>query len=243
MKKEIFARSEVLERAGVADRTLAAWEELRLVRADGATNGGVPFYTRAACDRIVQIRKLVDLGYGPAAIAKIVKKVGLPGPEGAAADKARTKEYLTVGGLAERIGTSPRAIKHWEDKGIIEPDMRSEGGFRLYADHWVFLCKLILDLQLFGYTLDEIQAVSGLFRDFLAIEADPAVFSRAETARKLAEMEAKIDALFAKMGLLKEGIERWETLLKKKRKEIRRLKEENAKSPRVYAEKERTGHD
>jgi DNA-binding transcriptional MerR regulator len=239
MKKEIFSRTEVLERAGVADKTLAAWEGTKLIRADGATNGGVPFYTRTAFDRIVQIRKLVDLGYGPEAIAKIVKKVGLPRGEGAAAEKAKSREYLTVGGLAERIGTSPRAIKHWEDKGIIEPDMRSEGGFRLYADHWVYLCKLILDLQLFGYSLEEIKVVSGLFRDILAIETDPSVFSPAETARKLDEMLARIDALFAKMNLFKQGIERWEDLLKKKRKEIHRLKDENAKSPRAHSIKDR----
>jgi DNA-binding transcriptional MerR regulator len=239
VKKEIFSRTEVLERAGVADKTLAAWEGTKLIRADGATNGGVPFYTRTAFDRIVQIRKLVDLGYGPEAIAKIVKKVGLPRGEGAAAEKAKSREYLTVGGLAERIGTSPRAIKHWEDKGIIEPDMRSEGGFRLYADHWVYLCKLILDLQLFGYSLEEIKVVSGLFRDILAIETDPSVFSPAETARKLDEMLARIDALFAKMNLFKQGIERWEDLLKKKRKEIHRLKDENAKSPRAHSIKDR----
>jgi DNA-binding transcriptional MerR regulator len=240
MKKEIFSRSEVLERAGVADKMLAGWEELKLVRADGATNGGIPFYTRSALERVVQIRKLIDLGYGPEAIAKIVKKVGLPRAEGAAAEKGRSKEYLTVGSLSERIGTSPRTIKHWEDKGIIEPDMRSEGGFRLYADHWIYLCKLILDLQLFGYSLEEIKAVSGLFRDFLAVDADPAVFSRAETERKLDEMMAKIDALFAKMGLLKEGIDRWEDLLKKKRKEIHRLKDESAKSSRSHSAKDRS---
>lgn len=233
MKKEIFARAEVLARAAVDDKTLAGWEKRKLVRADGATSGGVPFYTQAALDRILQIRKLVDLGYGPEAIAKIVKKVGLPGPAGEASKKAASKEYLTVGALAERIGTSPRAIKHWEDKGIIEPDMRSEGGFRLYADHWVYLCKLILDLQLFGYSLDDIKVNSGLFRDFLAVAADPETYGRAETARKLDVMTARIEALFEKMGLLKEGIARWEDLLKKKRKEIQRLKEDNAKSRRA----------
>jgi len=239
MKKEIFARGEVLAQAGIDEKTLAAWEERKLVRAGGSTNGGVPLYTQAALDRIIQIRKLVDLGYGSEAIAKIVKKVGLPGPDGGGVKKTPSKEYLTVGALAERIGTSPRAIKHWEDKGIIEPDMRSEGGFRLYADHWVYLCKLILDLQLFGYALEEIKLSSGLFRDFLAIEADPAVFSRSETARKLDEMSAKIEALFEKMGLLKEGIERWEDLLKKKRKEIQRLKDDNAKSRRAHAVQEK----
>ena len=45
----------------------------------------------------------------------------------------KNNSYLTVGNLADKIGVSPRTIKHWEDKGIIEPDMRSDGGFRLYS--------------------------------------------------------------------------------------------------------------
>jgi len=68
---------------------------------------------------------------------------------------AKLKKHLTIGGLAKRVGVSARNIKHWEDKGIIEPDMRSEGGFRLYSQVFVYLCDLIKDLQLFGYKTGE----------------------------------------------------------------------------------------
>ena len=42
-------------------------------------------------------------------------------------------------------------------------------------------------------------------------------------------MQKAIENLFAKMNLLKEGISRWEELLKKKKKEIVNLKNKNVK--------------
>ena len=109
--------------------------------------------------------------------------------------------------------------------------MRTEGGFRLYPESYVFLCQLIRDLQLFGYTLEEIKAVSDDVRDFLAIEADLDAFPRAEVETKLEAMLAAIEALHEKMKLLEEGVDRWEDLLKKKKKEILGLKAKNRKRP------------
>ena len=44
-------------------------------------------------------------------------------------------------------------------------------------------------------------------------------------------MLGEIKILFGKMDLFKEGIRRWEELLKKKRKEILSLKDKNLKRP------------
>ena len=150
--------------------------------------------------------------------------------------------YLTVGGLADRSGVSPRTIKHWEDKGVIEPDMRTEGGFRLYSESYVFLCQLIRDLQLFGYTLEEIKTVSDEVRDFLAIQADLEVFPKSVVDSKLAAMLGKIQDLYDRMKLLKEGIARWEDLLKKNKKDIRGLRNRNRKrqGPDEVTEKGKT---
>src|SRR4030066_336204 len=106
-------------------------------------------------------------------------KAGVPA-DGHGRKRAPDKDhFLTVGNLAERSGVSPRTIKHWEDKGIIEPDMRTEGGFRLYSESYVFLCQLIRDLQLFGYTLEEVKVVSDEVRDFMSFEDDLASFPQA----------------------------------------------------------------
>jgi hypothetical protein len=91
---------------------------------------------------------------------------------------------------------------------------------------------LIKDLQLFGYSLEEIKVISDLFRDYVAINNNLNVYSREENARKLDEMLEKIQILFEKMRLLKEGIDRWEDLLRKKKKEVMSLIEQNQKRAR-----------
>jgi DNA-binding transcriptional MerR regulator len=174
------------------------------------------------------ISKLTQLGYGEKEIQKIIKKIGFPKPENSGSKKDG-QHLLTVGDLAERTGLSPRTIKHWEDKGIISPDTRSDGGFRLYSQGYIFLCNLIKDLQLFGYSLEEIKVVSDYFRDFSVMHKDITAFNKTETAEKIETLLKAIEALSAKMKEFKQGIERWEGLLKKKKKEIGELKKKNQK--------------
>ncbi|NOR14829.1 MAG: MerR family transcriptional regulator [Candidatus Aminicenantes bacterium] len=237
MKKAMFPREEPLERVGISEDELKRWEQKKLIHPVGKTADKIDFYTKAAGDRIEHIKKLLDLGYQPEHILKIIKKVGLPQGQEKKGRPEKIHEFLTVGGLAERVGISPRAIKHWEDKGIIEPDMRSEGGFRLYSETYIHYCQLIKDLQLFGYSLEEIKIISDLFRDFLAINSDISSFSFDETSRKLVTMTGKIKEFENKVKLFKDGMERWERLLKKKKKEISGLKTQNEKLPNLPGKK------
>lgn len=229
MNKDIFPLDELAGRSGIPAERLAEWAKAKLLRPDGYADDKTPLYGPDGLERAGLIRRLADLGYGTDEIAKIVKKVGLPQDRGGRKKDSGQGKYLTVGNLAERSGVSPRTIKHWEDKGIIEPDMRTEGGFRLYSGSYVVLCQLIRDLQLFGYTLEEIKAISDDVRTLLEIETDPAAFPAPEVEKRLAALNEAIEALFAKMKLLEEGIDRWQDLLKKKRKDIAALRAKNKK--------------
>jgi DNA-binding transcriptional MerR regulator len=229
MNKDVLTLDDLALKVGVAPDLLAAWTKAKLLKPDGFGDGKAPLFAAGSLERVAHIRRLADLGYGTDEILKIIKKVGLP-HDGRGRKRATDKDrFLTVGNLAERSGVSPRTIKHWEDKGIIEPDMRTEGGFRLYSESYVFLCQLIRDLQLFGYTLDEVKAVSDDVRTLLAIEAAPNSFPRPEAEKKLEAMLVAIQGLFDKMKLLEEGIERWEDLLKKKRKDVLAVQAKNRK--------------
>lgn len=224
MAKRIFTLNEFLQQVGITQEILTQWEKMKMLIPAGTTDGDVPFYSDEQLDVAERIQQLSALGYELPEVQKIIKKVGLPKTAGKRSGQSSPEKYLTVGSLAEQVGVSPRTIKHWEDKGIIEPDTRSDGGFRLYAEHYIFFCKLIKDLQLFGYSLDEIKMISDLFRDFLSIQDNLDVYAAAETEQKMDMMLTEIDALFDKITLFKEGIERWESLVKKKKKEIVSLK-------------------
>jgi DNA-binding transcriptional MerR regulator len=229
MKKTIFVRDELMEDARVTAKTLKEWEGLQLLKPDGFTKDQTPFYSKKTLERIKHIKGLLELGYGIKDIHKIIKGVGIPKVFDAQNKKAVLNKFLTVGDLANRVGLSSRAIKHWENKGIIEPDMRSKGGFRLYSEIYIYLCNLIKDLQLFGYTLEEIKEISDLFRYFLAIKNDLNAYSKEENTETINKMLEHIQALFDRMKLMREGMERWEDLLKSKRKEVMGFKNRNQK--------------
>jgi len=229
IEKLIFVKDELMEEAGIPAKTLKEWERLQLLKPDGSTKGRVPFYSKDTLERIQHIKGLLELGYRIEDIHKIIKKVGVPKAFPNQNKKTKLNKFLTVGDLADRIGVSPRAIKHWEDKGVIEPDMRSEGGFRLYSEIYIYLCNLIKDLQLFGYSLEEIKEISDLFRYFLTIKNDLEAYSKENNTSTLTKMLKHIQTLFERMRLMKEGMERWEDLLKKKKKEIMGLKNQNQK--------------
>ncbi len=134
MSNDVLSLEDLALKAGVPADRLAEWSKAKLLKPDGFSDEKAPLFAPASLDRVAHIRRLADLGYGTDEIAKIVKKVGLPREDRGRKKGAEKAKFLTVGNLAERSGVSPRTIKHWEDKGIIGPDMRTEGGFRLYPD-------------------------------------------------------------------------------------------------------------
>jgi DNA-binding transcriptional MerR regulator len=231
MEKDILTKLDLLRNTGIAEVDLDSWIKEKIIRPAGFTGEKEPLFATDVLERVDSLRKLAELGYGLLEIHKIMKKVGLPKDGNGRKPGPEKDRYFTVGQLAERSGVSPRTIKHWEDKGIIEPDMRTEGGFRLYPEAYVMVCQLVRDLQLFGYTLEEIKDVSDDVRGMLALEADVEAFAKPEAEEKLANVLREIHALFDRMKLFREGVDRWEDLLKKKRKEILGLRARNQKRP------------
>ncbi|MBN2414726.1 MerR family transcriptional regulator [bacterium] len=232
MGGHIYIRDEFLERIGVDSGTLETWEQLKLVIPSGYTDDNIPCYSEDSIERVLHIQKLQELGYEPEEINKIVRKVGLPGRADGKDEDKKAGQYLTVGNLAEQVGVSPRTIKHWEDKGIIEANMRSAGGFRLYSEVYVYLCKLLLDLQLFGYSLDEIKTVSDYFREFLDIQKQHPVMNPDVTMARLDAFLEQIAQLSEKISKFKDGIQRWDELLKKRKKEIAGIRNQIEKRER-----------
>ena len=65
---------------------------------------------------------------------------------------------LKVGELARKTGKSTRAIHLYEELGLLNPAVRSKGGFRLYSSRAVERLEWIQKLQDMGFSLTEIKA-------------------------------------------------------------------------------------
>lgn len=70
------------------------------------------------------------------------------------------KSRLKVGELARKTGKSVRALRLYEELGLLEPH-RSGGGFRLYGPDQVTRVDWIAKLQDLGFSLAEIQTLQG----------------------------------------------------------------------------------
>lgn len=69
-----------------------------------------------------------------------------------------SEAYLQIGEVAERTGVTQRTLRFYEEKGLLKPPSRMEGGFRLYSEDDVKRVEQIRRLQdLLGVTLAEIK--------------------------------------------------------------------------------------
>lgn len=229
MKGPIFTLAEAAKEIGVDQETLGDWVKSKVVAPSVMANRSDPLFGPADLQQLNQIKHLQEIGYDLAEIRKIAKKVGLPQPEAKLKKQREVTNYLTVGELAERTKLNTRTIKHWEERGIFEPASRSEGGFRLYSKEHILFCRLISDLQLFGYTLEEIKEVADLLRIFDVIQNGKFSGSDEQTVNQLDEMSARIISLFSRMEELTKGVARWRKLLREKRSEILTLRKKQLK--------------
>jgi DNA-binding transcriptional MerR regulator len=77
-----------------------------------------------------------------------------PGPE-----RAEGQALLKIGEVAERVGLSLRTIRFYEEEGLVVPDGRTEGGFRLYSKRAVNRLELIKRMKPLGFSVEEMVEV------------------------------------------------------------------------------------
>jgi DNA-binding transcriptional MerR regulator len=82
---------------------------------------------------------------------------------------------LKVGELAKRTGKTVRAIHLYEELGLLQPSVRSKGGFRLYSLRAAKRIEWIQKLQDLGFSLTEIKA---FLRDWEDSETAPKAMDR-----------------------------------------------------------------
>ena len=73
-------------------------------------------------------------------------------------ERDRSEPCLQIGEVAERTGVTQRTLRFYEERGLLKPPTRMEGGFRLYSEDDIGRVEQIKQLQsLLGLTLAEIK--------------------------------------------------------------------------------------
>lgn len=82
-------------------------------------------------------------------------------------------EDLTIGQLAQQTGVSRKAIRLYEEKGLILPSIkRSEGNYRVYNQEHVFCINGIKQLRSLGVSLEEMKDLIVIFEKN-TVEVEP----------------------------------------------------------------------
>jgi DNA-binding transcriptional MerR regulator len=69
---------------------------------------------------------------------------------------------LSTGDLARATGNTVRAIRHYEEEGLLRPAQVRDGGHRRYTDDDLERLRLITDLRELGLSLCEIKSMLDL---------------------------------------------------------------------------------
>ena len=70
-----------------------------------------------------------------------------------------TTEHFRIGELARRAGSTPRAVRYYEELGLLPERGRARGGHRLYdAEDEARLKELLHIKELLGLSLSELRA-------------------------------------------------------------------------------------
>jgi DNA-binding transcriptional MerR regulator len=136
--------------------------------------------------------------------------------------------YLQIGEAAERAKLTQRTLRYYEEKGLLSPPSRMDGGFRLYSDEDMERVDRIRELKdLLGFSLAEIKEMleSEVVRLQLRAEwrsdadtNEKAVKIRKArdiTAQQLALIGQKMDKMATMREMLSERLEKYDAWLQK----------------------------
>jgi DNA-binding transcriptional MerR regulator len=141
-------------------------------------------------------------------------------------EDAPTERFLQIGEAAERASLTQRTLRYYEEKGLLEPPTRMDGGFRLYSAEDMERVDRIRQLkELLGFSLAEIKEMleaedvrlqirAGWRKDADVMEkAGKARIAREATLQQISLIDQKMEKMSAMRGELAERAKKYEELL------------------------------
>ena len=120
-----------------------------------------------------------------------------------AKDVADDEPYLQIGEVAERTGVTQRTLRFYEEKGLLKPPTRMEGGFRLYSEADIRRLERIRHLQqLLGFPLAQIKEM--VEADEVKMQLRAEYRPEAEASEKKAQILKAIEVTERQLELIGE---------------------------------------
>ena len=113
---------------------------------------------------------------------------------------------MKISAFAAFTQRSPRALRHYEELGLISPLQRTEGGFRLYHAEQALRLEYIDNLQALGCSLSDIQQLIASWSSQPTAHQGMRALETAYQG-KLIEVRSAIDKLRAVESELAESVE------------------------------------
>lgn len=124
--------------------------------------------------------------------------------------KVTTEQRYYAHEFAARVGVTVRTLHHYDHLGLLTPDARSEGGYRLYSERDLPRLQQILTLKFVGFSLKEIRSL--LDSSTLDLAATLRM-QRGVIAEKRRQMDMALAAITRAEGAIGSGAPfDWQTL-------------------------------
>jgi DNA-binding transcriptional MerR regulator len=142
--------------------------------------------------------------------------------------------YLQIGEAAERAQLTQRTLRYYEEKGLLAPPTRMEGGFRLYSPEDIERIDRIRQMKdLLGFSLAEIKDM--IEADDVRLQMRAEWRTDADTAEKAAKVRRAREATLQQIAMLDTKMEKMaemrRTLAERVEKFDVRLKQWEADAP------------
>ncbi|GAA4019580.1 helix-turn-helix domain-containing protein [Allokutzneria multivorans] len=113
---------------------------------------------------------------------------------------------MRIGDAAAAAGTTPRALRFYEQRGLLPPPTRTHTGQRVYDVHDVKRVRVIRELLALGLTVEDLRGCADRL-DQIGTTPCPRSPRDGVAARRLETLSAEIDRLTAVRDSLAQRME------------------------------------
>ncbi|KEA51203.1 MULTISPECIES: Zn(2+)-responsive transcriptional regulator [Mangrovibacter] len=106
-----------------------------------------------------------------------------------------------IGEIARLADVTPDTIRYYEKQNMMDHEVRTEGGFRLYSENDLQRLRFIRYARQLGFTLDSI-------RELLSIRIDPEHHTCRESKQIVQNRLTEVESRIAELEVMRQSLKR-----------------------------------